>query len=55
MHPIGTKELETERLQLRRFKRSDAEAMFKIWANDPVVTEYLMFPIRISKKQSSFK
>lgn len=41
MKPIGTKELDTERLQLRRFKHSDAEAMFKNWASDPVVTEYL--------------
>lgn len=41
MHSIGTKELETERLQLRRFKRSDAEAMFKNWASDPVVSECL--------------
>lgn len=44
MKPIGTKELETERLQLRRFKISDAKAMFQNWANDPVVTEYLTWP-----------
>lgn len=37
----GTTEIDTERLLLRRFKASDAEAMFTTWANDPEVTRYL--------------
>lgn len=37
----GTKELQTERLVLRRFIVDDAEAMFKNWANDPEVTKFL--------------
>lgn len=37
----GTTEIDTKRLLLRRFKDSDAEAMFTTWANDPEVTRYL--------------
>ena len=33
--------LETERLILRPFRRSDAKAMFSNWANDPHVFRYL--------------
>lgn len=38
---IGTKEIKTERLILRRFKPEDAEAMFDTWANDERVTRFL--------------
>jgi len=38
---VGTIPLETDRLILRRFKRSDAAAMFTNWACDPDVTRYL--------------
>lgn len=38
---IGTKEIKTERLILRRFKPEDAKAMFETWANDERVTRYL--------------
>jgi ribosomal-protein-alanine N-acetyltransferase len=41
MKHIGTKELETERLILRKFNASDAEDMFNNWANDPEVTKYM--------------
>ena len=41
MKNLGTKTLKTERLTLRAFRQSDAEAMFKNWANDPEVTKYL--------------
>lgn len=44
MKHLGTKELETNRLKLRRFELSDAEAIFRNWANDPEVTKYLMWP-----------
>lgn len=41
MENKGTIVLHTERLLLRPFKESDAEAMFANWANDPDVTQYL--------------
>jgi [ribosomal protein S5]-alanine N-acetyltransferase len=44
MKHLGTKKLETNRLTLRRFELSDAEAMFSNWASDSEVTEYLMWP-----------
>jgi ribosomal-protein-alanine N-acetyltransferase len=44
MKHLGTKNLETDRLILRRFELSDAEAMFKNWAGDSEVTKYLMWP-----------
>lgn len=44
MKHLGTKDLETDRLKLRRFELSDAEAMFKNWASDPEVTKYLTWP-----------
>jgi ribosomal-protein-alanine N-acetyltransferase len=37
----GTRILETERLVLRRFCATDAQAMFDNWANDPEVTRFL--------------
>mgnify|MGYP000862960753 FL=1 len=37
----GTCKLETKQLLLRRFTMSDAQAMFRNWANDPEVTKYL--------------
>ena len=40
----GTKNLETARLILRRFELSDAGAVFRNWAGDPVVTKYLTWP-----------
>ena len=38
MNHLGTMELETDRLILRRFTLSDSKAMFNNWANDPDVT-----------------
>ena len=37
----GTVTIETPRLILRAFRREDAPAMFRNWANDPEVTKYL--------------
>jgi ribosomal-protein-alanine N-acetyltransferase len=37
----GTIKLETDRLILRQFKRSDAEDMFKNWASDEEVAKYM--------------
>ncbi len=44
MKHIGTEYLETQRLVLRRFTLEDAEAMYKNWASDIVVTKYLTWP-----------
>ena len=41
---IGTREIATERLTLRRFEIEDAENMFYNWANDTEVTKYLTWP-----------
>lgn len=38
---LGTIQLETERLILRRFTLSDAEAIYKNWTSDDAVTQYL--------------
>jgi len=43
MEHLGTKELETKRLILRRFRLDDAEKMFNNWANDNEVTKYLVW------------
>jgi [ribosomal protein S5]-alanine N-acetyltransferase len=44
MEHLGTKELETKRLILRRFTINDAEFIFKNWASDDEVTKYLTWP-----------
>ncbi len=44
MEHLGTKQLETQRLILRKFKLSDAGAMFRNWASDDEVTRFLMWP-----------
>ena len=41
MQHIGTQTIETERLILRPFRAEDAPAMFRNWASDPAVTEYV--------------
>ena len=45
MKHLGTKTIETDRLVLRRFEVSDAEAMYRNWANDREVTKYLTWPV----------
>ena len=45
MKHIGTKELETPRLILRRFTMEDSEPMYRNWASDPEVTKFLTWPI----------
>ena len=44
----GTKIIETERLVLRPFKTTDAQAMFSNWASDDEVTRYLTWPTHSS-------
>ena len=41
MRHVGTQEIETPRLLLRRLTPADAPAMYRNWANDPAVTRYL--------------
>lgn len=44
MKHLGTKRIETQRLELRPFTMDDAQAMFENWASDPEVTKYLTWP-----------
>lgn len=44
MKHIGTKEIKTNRLLLRRFVETDAQAMFDNWASDDEATKYLTWP-----------
>lgn len=44
MKHLGTQYLETDRLILRKFTISDAQAMFKNWASDEEVTRFLTWP-----------
>ncbi len=41
MNHLGTKEIETKRLILRKFKVEDSENMFNNWASDDEVAKYL--------------
>lgn len=41
MKHIGTKNIETERLLLRRFKLEDAQKMYDNWASNPNVAKYV--------------
>lgn len=40
----GTVRIETERLILRKFSRSDAESVFRNWTSDDKVTRFLRWP-----------
>lgn len=44
MKHLGTKRIMTQRLSLRRFVETDAEAMYRNWASDPEVTRFLTWP-----------
>jgi ribosomal-protein-alanine N-acetyltransferase len=44
MEHLGTKQIETNRIILRKFAIDDAYAMYNNWANDPEVTRYLLWP-----------
>ncbi len=41
MQQVGTAEIETRRLLLRRFTTADAEEMYGNWATDPEVTRWM--------------
>lgn len=57
MNHMGTRELRSDRLLLRRFSIEDAEAVYYNWANDPEVTRYLMWDAHtdVSTSQSVIK
>lgn len=50
MNHCGTKNIETDRLMLRRFLKEDAEAVFHNWTSDPEVTKYLTWPTHGNKE-----
>ncbi|MEG0527084.1 MAG: GNAT family N-acetyltransferase [Longicatena sp.] len=50
MEHKGTKQIETNRLVLRKFKMEDAESVFRNWASDHKVTTYLRWPPHASVK-----
>ncbi len=54
MKHLGTRNLSTKRLVLRRVRLLDAEAMFQNWTHDPEVTKYLTWKphedIAVTKK-----
>ena len=52
MHHIGTEQIHTNRLILRRFQAMDADAMYRTWASDPRVTEYLTWSPHESVEQT---
>ena len=54
MKHCGTKQLETERLILRRFRPEDAVAMYNNWASDDEVTKYLVWPTHSSIEVSQY-
>jgi len=47
---VGTKEIETPRLMLRRFDPSDAPAVYRNWTSDPEVTRYLTWKIHADEQ-----
>lgn len=55
MLKLGTKELETERLILRRLTVKDAEIAFKNWCNSDIVDKYVLWKkhedIGVTRKQ----
>ena len=53
MQNRGTRTIETHRLILRPFRTEDAPAMFRNWAHDPVVTEYLTWPPHESEQATA--
>ena len=48
MKHLGTKEIRTERLKLRRFRMDDVQPMYDNWASDPEVTRFLTWPTHSS-------
>ena len=53
MQHLGTQTIETHRLLLRPFRASDAPAMFRNWAGDGAVTEYVTWKTHASEQESA--
>ena len=53
MQHIGTKTMETHRLRLRPFRAEDAPAMFRNWAADSAVTEYVTWKTHASEQETA--
>ncbi|MBP2642509.1 MAG: GCN5-related N-acetyltransferase [Firmicutes bacterium] len=47
----GTKQIETERLILRRFEYTDDESMLKYWINDPEIQFMYSEPVYTTKQE----
>ncbi len=54
MKHLGTQQIETERLILRRFRESDDKDMFNNWASDDDVTKFLTWPAHSSIEVSRY-
>lgn len=52
MHHLGTFNLETSRLTLRKFKIEDAENMYNNWASDSEVTKYLSWKTHFNVEET---
>jgi ribosomal-protein-alanine N-acetyltransferase len=52
MNHIGTKNIETNKLILRKFEITDSENMFKNWGSDSNVTKYLSWKTHMNIKDS---
>lgn len=52
MEHKGTVQLETERLILRSFEKTDGPAMYRNWCSDPEVTRFLSWPCHASEEVS---
>ena len=53
MQNKGTKTIETHRLILRPFRVEDAPAMYRNWAHDSAVTEFLTWPPHVSEQATA--
>ena len=53
MQHLGTQTIETHRLILRPFRLEDAPAMFRNWASDDAVTQYVTWPTHISAEETA--
>lgn len=52
MKHLGTRDIETSRLLLRRFRMEDAPAIYKNWASDPQVADRLSWNLHRSVDDS---
>ena len=52
MHHLGTFNLETDRLILRKFKIGDAKDMYNNWASDNEVTKYLSWKTHLNIEET---